>query len=155
AGVMGLRFARSYNSINIGTTGDFGRGWTHSYERKLTFRAATPKIIKLRQDDGQVLYFQDEDGDLVFKAMLPASETSWIVKSGAGYTRNFRIGGSESYDLQGLLLSVTDPSGNVLTLSHDADGRLSTITDPGGRNLTLVYDQNDQLESLIGPQGPL
>jgi RHS repeat-associated protein len=100
-----------------------------------------------------VVYFEDEDSNQLFEALVPATEESSLLKSGGSYTRSFRRGGSEVYDLQGRLTSVVDASGNTTTLSRDGSGRLTGITDPGSRSLTLSYDSDGKLASLSGPQG--
>jgi RHS repeat-associated protein len=100
-----------------------------------------------------VVYFEDEDGNQLFEALVPATEESSLLKSGGSYTRSFRKGGSEVYDLQGRLTSVVDPAGNITTLSRDGAGRLTGIADPGSRSLTLSYDSDGKLASLSGPQG--
>jgi RHS repeat-associated protein len=154
-GIVGIPFVRSYNSLNAvaGISGSLGKGWSHSFERKLIFPPATPKIIKLRGDDADVVYFEDADGNQLFEALVPATEESSLLKSGGSYTRSFRRGGSEVYDLQGRLTSVVDPAGNTITLLRDGAGRLTGIADPGSRSLTLSYDSDGKLASLSGPQG--
>jgi YD repeat-containing protein len=156
-GVSGLGFVRSYNSLNAAdnVSSSLGRGWSHSYGRGLIFPPATPKIIKLREDDGEVVYFEDEDSDLLFQALVPTSESSSLTKAGNTYTRNFRAGGSEVYDAQGRLLSVVDAAGNTTTLSRDGAGRLTSVTDPGSRALTLGYDASGRLVTLTGPMGAI
>jgi YD repeat-containing protein len=148
-GIVGLPFERSYNSLNAAAqiAGSLGKGWSHSFERQLVFPPETPKIIELRGDDGDVVYFEDEDGDLLFERLVPATEESSLQKSPSGYTRSFRKGGSEVYDVQGRLTSVADPAGNTITLSRDGAGKLVSIADPGGRSLTLAYDSNGKLAS--------
>ena len=154
-GVVGLSFVRSYNSANADTTGALGRGWSHSYGRSLSFPPATPKIIKLREDDGEVVYFEDDDTDLAYKVLVPKTETSSIVKAGSTYTRTLRGGGSEVYDLQGRLITLVDAAGNTLAVTRDSSGNMTAITDPGGRSLTLGYDDAGHLSNLSGPNGAI
>ena len=147
----GLRFVRSYNSSvayrNI--SGSFGRGWTHTYERSLSFPTGA---LRLRQENGTPIYFEDWDSDLTYKASAPITETSWIVKSGTTYTRYFRAGGSESYDSAGRLTSIVDPAGNTTTLTRDGAGQLLSVSD-GNRTMTLGYDGSGRITSLLGPLG--
>lgn len=152
-GVVGLQFIRSYNSLNATVGGALGSGWSFSYDRKLTFPST--KMIKLREDDGEVLYFEDEDLNLAFQPMLPKSETSSILKNGTTYVRSFLAGGSETYDSQGRLMSIVDATGNTVVLARDGSGRLVSITDPSTRSFSLAYDGSGRLTALSGPDGPL
>ena len=155
---LGLRFSRSYNSHNVATGrfGVFGRGWTHSYEKRLTFPAAN--VILLRSGNGQPAYFQDSDVNGSYLASAPFTKESWIEKQSATvYVRHFRRGGSERYEVltagTASLTALIDAAGNVTTLGYVA-GKLTTITDPGGRQLTLAYN-GTQLQQLTGPDGPI
>jgi RHS repeat-associated protein len=150
-----LVFTRSYNSYNAyhNIAGAFGKGWSHSYSQ--TIANPAPGILRLRQANGVVLYFQDSEQDNTYLASVPAAEPSWIVKQGASsYTRYFRGGGHETYDSAGLA-SMVDVSGNVTLIGRDGSGRLTTIQDVGsGRTLTLGYEGSpSRLTTLTGPTG--
>jgi YD repeat-containing protein len=139
---------RAYNSklAEQRVGGAFGRGWTHNYEARLSFLPGS--VIKLRQPDGSPLFFEDPNATQTYAAMLPKTETSWIVKSGGTYTREFRTGGSETYDASGLLTSLTDAAGNVTTLTRDSSGNLASGADPGGRTISFSYDSSGRITSL-------
>ena len=126
----GLRFVRSYNSKNAAWGGSFGPGWAHSYEK--TVRPRPEGGMVLRGEDGVPSLFAD-DGNGTITATAPFSKDSWFVQTANGYTRYFRVGGSETYDSQGFLTSVADPSGITTTLTRDGAGRLTAITDAGAR----------------------
>ena len=150
-GVTGVGLTRSYNSVGVRepTESAFGRGWTHPYEQNLAF---APAGLRLRQASGVPMMFSSTDG-VTYRASVPASETSWIVKSEAGFTRNFRQGGSEVYDSQGRLTIVRDAVGNETTLEY-ADLLLTGIRDAGGRTLELDYT-GTHVSALRGPAGVL
>jgi RHS repeat-associated protein len=149
----GLALTRSYNSILAyrNVAGVFGRGWTHSFEQKLLFQAND--LIKLRSANGSPIWFSDFDEDSTFNAMLPRTETSWMVKSGASYVRHFRAGGTESYDASGRITSATDASGNATTYTYDSAGRLSTVADAGGRSISFTHDGSGRILTASGPGG--
>ena len=156
---LGLRFARAYNSHNVvaGKYGVFGPGWTHSYEKRLTFPATG--LILLRDGKGQPAFYQDNDNNGSFLASVPETKESWIDRqSSTVYVLSYRRGGSERYEIpsggtSALLTTLTDPSGNATVLGYTA-GKLTTIGDPGGRQLNLTY-VGAQLTSLTGPGGPI
>jgi RHS repeat-associated protein len=156
---LGLRFERSYNSHNIaaGRYGVFGPGWTHSYEKRLTFPATG--LILLRDGKGQPLFYEDNDNNGQFLPSVPATKESWIErKSSTVYVLNFRRGGSERYEIpsggtSARLTTLTDASGNATNLGYTS-GNLTSISDPGGRQLTLTY-VSAQLTGLGGPDGPI
>jgi RHS repeat-associated protein len=148
-----LALVRTYNSNLAGASvaGAFGRGWFHTFEAGLSFLPAN--VIKLRQGSGSPLFFEDPASSGTYTAMIPKTETSWIVKSGSTYTRSFRAGGSEAYDANGRLTSLTDVAGNVTTLTRDPSGNLLTIADPGGRSLSFSYDGSGRITASTGPLG--
>jgi len=148
-GVMGIEFTRSYNSIGTRepTDSGFGPGWTHPFEQNLAF---APSGLRLRQANGLPVTFTSSD-HVTYRALAPATETSWIVKASDGFTRSFRQGGSEVYDVQGRLTTIKDAVGNETALTWD--GLLLTrVRDPGGRELTLAYS-GANLIRLTGPAG--
>ena len=59
----------------------------------------------MRPADGSPVWFENFNGASTFNALLPCLETSWIVRSGSVYTRNFKKGGSEVYESAGRLTS--------------------------------------------------
>ena len=147
-GIQGLVFQRSYNSKlaydNIAS--GFGRGWTHTYSRALSFPDA--RSIDLRGDDGVPIYFQDLDGDGRFDAVLPSTHRSWITREGAGYVRHYPGGANETYDATGRLERIVDVGGNTTLLSRDDNGRLHSVLDAGGRELVLEYGAAGRIASL-------
>jgi RHS repeat-associated protein len=148
-----LALVRSYNSKLAGASvgGAFGRGWFHRFESKLNFFPW--RGIKLRKGNGEPIFFEDPTGSGTYAARLPKTETSSIVKSGAIYTRYFRIGGSEAYDANGFLISLTDTSGNMTTLTRDPSGNLLAVADSGGRSLSFSYDGSGHITAVTGPLG--
>ncbi len=152
-----LDLTRSYNSLNRGSGqyGAFGMGWSHSYEKRLT--VPEPKVLALREGNGVIHYFQDNNQDLKYEASVPYTKSNWIQKQGDGsYVRQYRNGSREVYTSAGRLASLVDALENTTTLTYDAVGRLTTITAPGGRALVLGYTGSlTQPDTLIGPGGTI
>jgi RHS repeat-associated protein len=57
------------------------------------------------------------------------------------------------YDNSGRLTSVTDGSGNAVTITHDAAGNPTAIIAPGGQRTILSVDANDYLAGVTNPAG--
>lgn len=150
-GITGIAFTRSYNSNNLqeGRYGIFGPGWSHPYERSLSFPYAD--ILELRQSNGAVRYFRDLDRAGRFEAAVPVTEQSTVVRQTDGsFVREFRGGDSERYDASGHLTAIVNRIGHVTTLVHGTNGRLESIVDQGGRTVTLTY-ADDKLTRVAAP----
>ena len=111
--------------------------------------------MKLVQSSGRAIFYDDFDGDRVYKANAPRTEPSWVVRQASGsYVRHFRIGGQETYDAAGRWTGVTDRHGNTTVLERDTEGHLTRVVDPGGRYLSLEW-VGGHIVSLSGPLGEL
>jgi RHS repeat-associated protein len=162
---LGLRFSRSYNSANSAVPeryGVFGRGWNHSYEKRLTF--PWDGSIKLRNSDGTITYFSESgepETEGTYEQTAPWSKDSHIVKDPNSnlYVRHFLRGGQEVYDrltpggTSARLTSLADAVGNTTLLTYTGN-KLTSIADPGGRQLTLGYT-GDQLTALCSSTSPI
>ena len=150
-----LEFTRRYNSRRARRSqgGAFGRGWEHSLEKSITSVVAN-HLLRLNAGTGGPLYFQDADRDGTFEAAIPVTERSRVIVSGSGFTREFELGGTETYDTAGRLSGQTDRVGNVTSLDRDAAGRLTAIVLPGGRTLHLDY-AGDRVSQVRGPSSTL
>ena len=149
----GIRFGRSYNSLNAleGMPGPLGPGWTHRYAGSL--EPLPSGRLRLLQADGVPLFFSDLDGDSVFTATTPLTETSRIeAVPGTSYTRRFRQGGFESYDDLGRLTGSVDADGQTTTLTYSAE-RLTAVSAGGSRSVQLAYDEEGRVSELSGPAG--
>jgi YD repeat-containing protein len=57
------------------------------------------------------------------------------------------------YDANGLLITVTDGSGNVTTIQRDVNGHPTAIVSPYGQTTTLSVDANGYLSQVTDPMG--
>ncbi|MBK6695252.1 MAG: hypothetical protein IPG50_24030 [Myxococcales bacterium] len=57
------------------------------------------------------------------------------------------------YDSAGRLTSITDRSGNVVTIERNASGQMTAIVAPGGQRNTLTVDGNGYLTAVANPAG--
>jgi hypothetical protein len=114
-----VRFLRSYNSFARNRWGAFGPGWSHSYEQQITLPSA--RLLVLWRGSGVPLYYEDNDGDLVYQPSVPFNRDNWVRKQADGtFVRHFRAGGQENFNAGGRLASVADASGNAVSLTYDA-----------------------------------
>lgn len=51
----------------------------------------------------------------------------------------------------GLLLTVTDPRGRILSFTYNSNSQVATVTDPDGSMLAYTYNSNGNLTSVIYP----
>lgn len=149
-----LTLTRSYNSLNAyrNRGGLFGRGWHTPFDRKIDEPEAG--VVRVRLADGSPVYLKDPDGDGTYEAAVPRTERTRVVKSAAGYVREFPAGATETYDAQGRLTAMTDDGGLSVTVERDAQGKLLAVREPGGRFLSFVYS-GTQVVQLVGPGGTL
>jgi YD repeat-containing protein len=57
------------------------------------------------------------------------------------------------YDARGLLITVTDGSGNVTTIQRDTNEYPTAIVSPYGQTTTLNVDANGYLSQVTDPMG--
>ncbi|HEU5100423.1 MAG TPA: hypothetical protein VFU22_15450, partial [Roseiflexaceae bacterium] len=60
-----------------------------------------------------------------------------------------------AYDLNGRVVGVTDPAGQISTRAYDIFGRMASISDPLSRTTTFAYDALDRLTlKTVGANAP-
>ena len=134
---------RSYNSLNPGRAGSFGRGFTSLFDESISAR-----------EDGALIYNREDGSSLVF-----TPEGNGSYKAPEGYQMKLRrevigslqaefSGGVQSYtvyryvvteennserifDKDGSLIQTREENGETLTLNRDLNGRLTGITREG------------------------
>ncbi|MEW5933851.1 MAG: DUF6531 domain-containing protein, partial [Bacillota bacterium] len=140
----GLTLTRHYNS-QTATTGPCGPSW--SILPGLTVNSTT---LTASRPDGQQLPYTLSNGlwlpDADVNLTLAATETGYLLTTPEG--------DQEAYDPAGLLQTVTDRTGRVLSYLY-TDGRLTRITDDFGRSLTFGYDTANRISTLTDPANQL
>ena len=172
-------FSRFYQSNGYAPTitirgGPFGVGTSHSFNymldtsqflRTLSSNVTVPTagpIAFVTPDGNHVPFTAQKDGTLICNSN-PGYQGSQITASNSysTYTLRLQDGTVYRFDVSSLgyfaafLTSITDPNGNVTTLTRDsADPFLMTqIKDPAGRTLRFTYDGNDQIQSMTDSTG--
>ncbi len=165
--VSGLQFHRYYNSDPSVASSHLGAHWRHSFDRSLEYLTdGTNFSATLYRLDGKQVLFQKLNGvwtadpdiadTLVETDNAQGQPTGWTYFVAA--TQQF-----ESYDANGLLVSIEELSGQITTLAYSTastppsiapvPGLLITVTDPRGRQLNFVYDTNSRVTQVTLPDG--
>ena len=152
SGTAGLRFTRSYSSLNayyltasnyVQARKTVGPAWTATYFQYIfktdgTDSTGTRSTIYARRPDGHLVTFVKYLGVYVPSADI----ADQVVFTGSGFTYRTASDEVEIYDLQGRLLSITPRGGPTVTVSYaDPDDLYpSTVTNAFGQTLTFHYD---------------
>ena len=127
-----LKMTRYYNSRSTGIYGSMGAGWTHEYQWGWdpTGPGGTTYPNGNRLDGGCEPPVGVSDG--------------WESQSCCPYRGDFRLadGGKVHFDTTNgytHATTITDPYGQVTSLTYNPSGLLTRVTEPGGRYLQFNY----------------
>ncbi len=159
-GMYPLEFTRYYNAMSE-HTGIFGRGWTHTFDRRLIFEDkedGRKTINALRADGSERMYILDKDGNISDELH---GEQGVLKKVGSNYVITFFDGKKEKYDKNGWLKEIAAPSGGGVKIKRDSenpeqviqaknlygaelvfsyeDGKMTSVQDHTGRKVTYEY----------------
>jgi RHS repeat-associated protein len=193
---LAINIQRTYDSLNASTIGDFGYGWNLGINVNLTIGPDGSVTFTLGgqrrtfyltpQPNGFLPYddvaFTPEpgfNGKLTDSAPGCANYFDFVVPAGSlwlcidggqysppGYIYTDPNGTSYTISAAGGLQSITDRSGNGLTITpngitsttglnvpfvRDSQNRITQITDPQGNIYTYGYDGNGNLASVTYP----
>jgi YD repeat-containing protein len=161
-----LSLHRYYSSDASMTSSHIGAHWRHSFDRSLVYQPSNiPATATMVRANGVQKVFQllasgqwTPDPD-VADSLTPQTDASGIITGWVFFdaaTRNH-----ENYDTNGNLVSVTDPSGQVTTLSYSTSstpttaapvaGLLLTVTNPQGRTLSFTYNVQSNVTTVTLP----
>jgi len=170
-----LTLRRFYNSSSNVSSTAMGSHWRHSFDRSLllvntsatpTSGPLPPNAATLYRPDGKQETFNKTNGVWTSAQGLVDTlmETDNAQGVATGYTvfvgalRHF-----ETYNTAGLLQTVTDESGQGITLVYSttltapavapAAGLLLTVTDPEGRQLNFTYNSAGYVSKVALPDG--
>jgi len=186
-----LRLARYYNTnpgnlfrylTRLSQSGQVGFNWSTSYFRRIFYQPQVgpnvPAGVLYDTEDGKEYQFGYVDGTLqpaTFDySSSPPKVTArpdvhiqmQVTQKADGTVTGFDVLrpdtlNHEHFDAKGVLVSITDDTGHVTTLTYsDAStpvsiasqpGLLITVTDPVGRQLHLTYDSSRFLATATGP----
>lgn len=161
-----LSFHRYYNSHAATMPAHMGAQWRHTFDRRLELRSGTPSnVIAYRQDASEVTFTLQSgqwttDPDVADR-LIAQTNTSGAITGWLYFDAGTRY--QEAYDASGNLLSITDTSGQVTTLTYStastptsiapSAGLLLTVTDPRGRSLSFTYNTQGNVATVTQPDG--
>ena len=109
--------------------------------------SATASFVR---DDGHILHFNSSDLGSTYVAEPGITER--LVAISGGYQLIDQNDTVETYDSNGKLLTITDRAGNTQTLSY-TNGLLTSVIDNFGHILSLAYDAQNRLQTVTAPDG--
>ncbi|HIE94243.1 MAG TPA: RHS repeat protein, partial [Acidobacteria bacterium] len=149
-----------------------GVGWGVGETARIYQGSITGYVLLARGDGSMAAFLAPSSG--VGVAISPRGEFSSLEFLADG-SFEFRAddGSIESYNAEGLLVTITGPLGDFSTLAYDTSFRLTelidpaglsttlsyagalldTTTDPGGRVTRFVHDPQGHLVQIIDPDG--
>lgn len=174
-----LELSRAYRSLNAGTAGPFGDGWTYNYGIELLEDTPEAGVVTIREENGsEITFVESSTGG--WSPEFSRTLATLTYHSGSAewtFTRNrqdifvFDTGGTlialqslaaaaagESTTVEHFSgqMEVTDLGGRTLTFVFDSThtDRVASVTDPAGRQMTFTYDSGgDYLLSATDVRG--
>ncbi|MEU9193191.1 FG-GAP-like repeat-containing protein [Streptomyces hundungensis] len=137
---------RAYRS-NSADAGLLGRGWSTPFDSSLTIAAGS--TATLREADGARMVFKEQAGATY---TTPAGSSLQLAKTGTTYTVTSPDRTRRTYSTAGQLTSLTDGSGQGLTLAYSS-GRLASVKDAAGRTVLFTLDTAGLLTKVSLPDG--
>lgn len=89
----------------------------------------------LTRSDGSRITFYEQGGAWATTTHEPYQ----LASTASGWSVTTPDGSVESYNLTGKLGNITNPQGQITTLSYNSTGQLETVISPFGQTLTLSY----------------
>lgn len=167
----GLEFTRFYNS-QANHTPVLG-GWRSNWSATLNYDEAAGEVVATRADGRRETFRRQSDGawqadpdvvDRLHPVPDNGRQTGWLLVTNDdasetydldGHLLSVRLRGGQptvlSYDSLGRMVKIGGYFGHALSLGYDAGGRLTTVTAPDGKAYKYAYDTNGNLASVTYP----
>jgi RHS repeat-associated protein len=143
-----LSLERTYNSLNAGTNGPFGYGWSSTATPTLSDVSGVVTITTA--DGAQVTFTSNGVGGFTAPGRV---EGNLIQNSDGSFTLNVDGRLNMSFSATGAYLGESDLNGYAQTVSYSSAGQITQITDPTGRALTFTYNSTGQISQVTDPAG--
>ena len=146
-----LELRRYYNSQDL-TSSAFGDKWHSTYHRGLTQSDSTH--VAVTRADGRTNTFTLAAGVWTSTPDVTSQLTAINTNSAqTGWKLVTEDDESESYSLDGRLLSITTRAGLITQLTYDVNNRLTKVTAPFGQTLSFTYDGAGHVTQVTLPDG--
>ena len=159
-----LRVARTYNQA-ITSESAFGRGWSNSFERVLSFKRGTVEcrarldaVVSCSSTDPvSLIYFIGESGygnrfEKGADGVWRSSNGSTLTPSGTNWVMLDRSGVKSTFDAYGRPLTVLDERGLGNSYVYNASNQLSQIKSSSGRSIQLTWSGR-HIVAIVAPNG--
>lgn len=129
--------------------GSFGKGWSHNNDISLKKKANGDIIFLVGSNQSEVFLF-----DAMQNLYRPAPRvTSILERDGEGLFIRYDKGGIKyKFNSNLKILEIVDRNSNKLSFSYDSQGNLINITDPSGRIIQITYTSG-RISSIADPSG--
>jgi RHS repeat-associated protein len=145
-----IDFKLYYNSLDD-LQGSLGPGWRHAYQTGIV--SDNNGILILAEEDGRRIAFsQTAPGTYVPHDQFGLAGTGISKFTDGSYEMRRKDGIRQVFNPAGQLTRIIDRNNNVLALAY-LGGDLVTLTDPSGRVTSLSYDEQHRLTSVTDPAG--
>lgn len=159
-----VRIRRIYRSMstNAGPFG-IGSGYNYGYQLGTEGYVKGQGMITLVMPNGNQYLFSLQANGTLINTTNPALR-GVVISSPSLEVYNVRLKNGTTMQFQspasgGLiayLISISDPNGNTVSMTHgnpSSPDQITKVTDPVGRSLTLTYDGSDRIISITDPIG--
>jgi RHS repeat-associated protein len=141
-----LSVDRTYNSLNAGTDGPFGFGWSFNYGMSVSVVNGTATVT---QENGSQVTFTQSGAS--FTPTAPRVLAQLVQNSNGAYTFTRKQRELFTFDSSGALTSLKDLNGYTTTVTHPSADSI-VVTDPAGRALTFTL-AGSHVTSVVDPAG--
>ncbi|GLQ45656.1 type IV secretion protein Rhs [Dyella lipolytica] len=161
---MALR--RFYNGVAPSVPTAIGPRWRQSFDRSLEITGSPATSIVVARPDGFQETFTKTNGVWTSDPDINDNLTETDNSSGVATSYTVFIAGLrhyETYSASGVLQTVTDETGQGITLTYStvstpssvapSAGLLLTVVDPKGRQLNFSYNANGNISQVTLPDG--
>ncbi|MCI0555387.1 MAG: DUF6531 domain-containing protein [Anaerolineae bacterium] len=146
-----LNFNHTYvSSFREKFTSPLGYGWVHNQDIRLIFpQSNEPGYVLFKDPSGNLYRFWDTG---IGRYIPYAGYTASLTKDSGTpitYTLKDQSQNVYTFDQNGKITSLVNPTGHAFTYTYDASGRLDRVSADGGtRFLEFHYDAQNRLESV-------
>ncbi|MCD9030432.1 DUF6531 domain-containing protein [Luteimonas sp. Y-2-2-4F] len=136
-----VQFVRTFRSSQVARDSNFGRGWSHSHDVRLS---VNQNHALLSEGSGLQRPFRRVGASYL---AADASGDRITAEPAGGWTL-YAADRAVAFDAEGRIARSTHEDGTFLDYAHDAAGRLETITHSSGRQLEFLYFGSTRYASM-------